>query len=128
MDFKRIDRIVIIAVAAIFILWAISRCVRRGGTDDATITNTQNGGLGNTPAANVFIYVDSLKMRTGPNTDSAVVQILYKNEEITFTGERSSFTQTIKLEQIMTEPWLKVKTKQGKTGWVFGGGVRPYRR
>ena len=76
----------------------------------------------------LYVCMDSLRMRRAPHKDSTAVKILGYGEELTDMGEFRN-EQTIKMspEYSVTEPWIKVKTKDGNTsGWVFGGGVRPY--
>ncbi len=75
----------------------------------------------------LYVCMDSLRMRRAPHKDSATVKLLGYGEEITDMGEYQN-EQTIKItpEYSATEPWIKVKTKDGRSGWVFGAGVRPY--
>jgi hypothetical protein len=75
----------------------------------------------------LYVSMDSLRMRRAPHKDSTAVKILGYGEELTDMGEYQN-EQTIKIspEYSVTEPWVKVKTSDGRIGWVFGGGVRPY--
>ena len=48
-----------------------------------------------------------------------------EQEALEFTGEKSNGTEEIVLRGVAyDEPWLKVKTKDGTEGWVFGGAVK----
>lgn len=111
-------------------VWGLSKC----GRDKKNNTEIQNGAESNvedgkTDALRRTLYVcmDSLRMRKAPHKDSATVKLLPYGDELIDMGEYQN-EQTIKMspEYSVTEPWIKVKTKDGRTGWVFGAGVRPY--
>ncbi|MBX2871731.1 MAG: SH3 domain-containing protein [Saprospiraceae bacterium] len=73
----------------------------------------------------LIAWVDLLNVRTEPNTDSKIVVSLRENAEVTYTGERTDELQTIELRATpFEEPWLKIRTADGKEGWVFGGAVQ----
>jgi len=75
----------------------------------------------------VYAWVDKLRMRTEPDTKSAVVAEIPEGGAMTFLDEKTDFTQQFTLRgKSYDEPWLKVKTTEGKTGWVYGGGVKFY--
>jgi len=72
----------------------------------------------------LYITIDGLNMRTGPHLDSTVIQKFPLFEEVYFTGEYSDSTQRISLGKVMAEEhWVKIKSKKGKVGWVYGAGV-----
>jgi len=53
--------------------------------------------------------------------------VLY--EEVHFLNEITPFTEKISLgTSVADEPWVKVKTKRGGEGWVYGAGVYYYKR
>jgi len=75
----------------------------------------------------VYAWVDKLRMRTEPDTKSAIVAEIPEGGAMTFLDEKTDFTQQITLRgKLHDEPWLKVKTTEGKIGWVYGGGVKFY--
>ncbi len=75
----------------------------------------------------VYAWVDKLRMRSEPDTKSEVVAEIPEGGAMTFLDEKTDFTQQITLRgKLYDEPWLKVKTTEGKTGWVYGGGVKFY--
>jgi len=115
-------------------VWGLSKCGRDKKSDGKDKTEAQNGSDANledgkTDALRRTLYVcmDSLRMRRAPHKDSVTVKLLPYGDELMDMGEYQN-EQTIKMspEYSVTEPWIKVKTKDGKTGWVFGAGVRPY--
>ncbi len=77
------------------------------------------------PSNKVVSWVDNLSIRKEPNLKSEVVTRVKENEELTLTGKKSDFKETIELRgKSYTEPWLEVQTSDGKTGWVFQGGTK----
>lgn len=85
----------------------------------------------NTPAeakSVLYITIDGLNMRTDPHLDSTVVIKLPLFEEVYFLNEVTDFKQEISLgKKIVNEPWVKVRTKKGREGWVYGAGVNYYK-
>jgi hypothetical protein len=88
------------------------------------------------PAASVVIQkvtplystIDGLNVRTGPSIKKGKIARLGLYEEVSFTGEVTDSLYTIDLGEISpTAPWVKVKLKDGKEGWVFGAGVSYYK-
>lgn len=77
----------------------------------------------------LYITIDNLKLRKAPSLDSTVVATLPLFEEVYFLGEVTEFTQEISLGyEIVEEPWVKVRTRKGYDGWVFGAGVHYYKK
>jgi hypothetical protein len=75
----------------------------------------------------LYVTMDSLKMRKEPNKDSELVKLLNYGDELIDMGEYQN-EQSIRIsaDYVATEPWIKIRTKDGITGWVFGAGVRTY--
>jgi hypothetical protein len=86
-----------------------------------------------TPAAapkytTLFVTIDGLKMRKEPGLKGAAIAKLDLYEQVYFLNKRSDFTQEISLgKEKVTDHWVKVRTKEGKEGWVFGAGVNYYK-
>lgn len=73
----------------------------------------------------LIAWVDLLNVRAEPNTKGEIVASLRENATVTYTGERTDESETIELRGTsFEEPWLKIRTADGKEGWVFGGAVR----
>jgi Tfp pilus assembly protein PilZ len=68
-------------------------------------------------------------MRRAPELDAEVIDEFELFEEVFFLDEVTDFTQEINLgKQIVNEPWIKVQSKQGRAGWVYGAGVHYYKK
>lgn len=73
----------------------------------------------------LIAWVDLLNVRAEPNTSGKIVASLRENAVFKYTGERTETLQTIELRGASFEaPWLKIRTAEGKEGWVFGGTVQ----
>ena len=85
-----------------------------------TVTNT---------ATRLYVTIDGLNIRSGPSLDSSILNKLVLFEEVHFLNEITPFTEQISLgASVADEPWIKVKTKRGGEGWVYGAGVYYYKR
>ncbi|MCB9333816.1 MAG: SH3 domain-containing protein, partial [Lewinellaceae bacterium] len=74
------------------------------------------------------VTINGLKMRKEPNLKSGVVTRLKLDEEVFFLNEKSEKRDTINLGyETVAEYWVKVRTKSGKDGWVFGAGVHYFK-
>lgn len=72
------------------------------------------------------VYIDDFKMRSGPGVQHEEVARLKENDMVTFSGEESMHSTPIKLRGVqLNATWLKVKTRDGVDGWIYGGGIKP---
>lgn len=121
-------------------MYALSRCSRdepQTVVTEATTsveentTHDENQARTAVPAAanKVYVCIDSFKLRTGYHLNDSIISYLPFGEELIYL-DKSNFEQTIKFSATnkATEPWVKVQTKKGQIGWVFGAGIRPYRK
>lgn len=80
-----------------------------------------------TPPAGVVQFrtaVADLRLRETPGEKGAILATLPKDALLEDMGEVSDFTTRVILRGIAyDEPWIKVKTADGKTGWVYAGGL-----
>lgn len=94
-------------------------------TPTAAKPKPQTKNLGTT----LYITIDNLNMRTHPHLDSAVVAQLPLFETVTFLNEVTEFKEEINLgKEMANEPWVKIQTKRGKAGWVYGAGVHYHKK
>lgn len=77
----------------------------------------------------LYVTIKGLNMRSGPGLSHRIVSRLELYEELEFLGEVSDSTEEIKLGEnlITNEPWVKVQTSKGQSGWVYGAGVDFYK-
>ncbi len=77
----------------------------------------------------LYVTIDGLKLRKGPSLDSMTILKLPLFEKVYFLDEVTDFKQKINLGRKVTEePWVKIKTKKGQSGWVYGAGVNYYKK
>lgn len=90
-----------------------------------TATTTPAGPV----ASKLFVTIDKLKIRTEPGLKSKVLGELPLFSEVYFMEEVTDSIYTLSLgKEIAHEPYIKVKTKRGTVGWVYGAGVNYYKK
>lgn len=76
----------------------------------------------------LYVTIDGLKMRKEPSLKGALVTKLDLYEQVYFLNKKSEKPEEISLGyEKVTDYWVKVRTKSGKEGWVFGAGVHYYK-
>jgi hypothetical protein len=76
----------------------------------------------------LFVTIDGLKMRKEAGLKGDLVAKLDLYEQVYFLNQKTEWTQEISLgKENVTDHWVKIKTKSGKVGWVFGAGVHYYK-
>jgi uncharacterized protein YgiM (DUF1202 family) len=94
-----------------------------GGTLAATPATPAEPAL-----SRLYVTIDKLKLRKGPGLDSVVVAQLPLFEEVYFLNEVTEYKTELSLGyEKANEPWVKVRTKKGKEGWVYGAGINYYK-
>lgn len=72
----------------------------------------------------LWVTIDKLKIRTSPGLGSEVLGELKLFDRVYFLDEVTDTTYQVNLGyETADEPYLKVKTKRGTVGWVYGAGV-----
>ncbi len=97
-------------------------CKNEGPTESATAENPS-------PEETVVRYkvvVDNLSLRDKPTQiGSQVLLLLKQGQSVVYLGETSEQSDRIVLRGVeYNEPWHRVRTADGKEGWLFGGGLR----
>ena len=73
----------------------------------------------------LFPWVDNVNVRDAATTDGKRVARIPEGEALKFTGKQSATKDAVLLRgMVYEEPWYEVTTKDGATGWVFGGTVK----
>ena len=77
---------------------------------------------------NLYVNIDSLRMRKDPRINADIVEYLTFGQELKDLEERS-FNERLKINKTETAiaPWIKVRTKKGNTGWVYGAYLLFYK-
>jgi len=78
----------------------------------------------------LYVTIDKLKFRAEPHVASRVIKELELFEEVIFLNEVTEKKKEVDWGNgiITNEPWIKVKTREGKTGWAYGAGLYFYKR
>ena len=77
----------------------------------------------------LYVVLDELKLRKGPSRDSSIVKQFKLHERVYFLEEVTEFRERINLgSRVAFEPWIKVRSKSGHEGWVYGAGVNYHRQ
>lgn len=78
--------------------------------------------------AALYVVLDQLKLRKGPSRDSAIVKEFKLHDRVYFLDQVTSFREKINLgDRMAYEPWVKIRSKSGHEGWVYGAGVHYHR-
>ncbi len=81
----------------------------------------------NSPIQKPLIFttnLDNLRLRDQPGKEGKELARLPIGTKVFDTGEVSEFTTPLKLRGVnFDEPWIKIKTAQGISGWIYGGGL-----
>lgn len=81
-----------------------------------------------TKYATLYVTIDGLKMRKTPGLKGEVIEKLELYEPVSFLNKKSEKTEEISLGyEKVTDHWVKIKSRSGKEGWVFGAGVHYYK-
>ena len=74
--------------------------------------------------ARLFVVIDKLKLRSEPGLKSEVLAELNLFDQVYFLDEMTDSTFEVNLgRMVVDEPYLKVRTKKGLEGWVYGAGI-----
>ncbi|MCC7464721.1 MAG: SH3 domain-containing protein [Saprospiraceae bacterium] len=97
--------------------------IKKSATPPPAAT-TANKSSGST----LYVSIDGLKVRKEPGLKGETLESLKLYEPVTFLNKKTEWTQEISLgTEKVTDHWVKVRTKTGNEGWVFGAGVHFYK-
>jgi Bacterial SH3 domain len=98
---------------------------------ETTVPFNPDGGGTAESGSSVTLYtvVSDVKMRSEPGLNSKIIGKLPKDAAVTYLRVQTDKTQKLTIDNVPhDEPWLKVRTKRGTVGWVYGGTVRAYKK
>ncbi len=76
----------------------------------------------------LFVTIDGLNVRNAPNVKAKSFGKLKLYDEVVFMNDVTKETTKLSLGTTeANEPWIKIKTKKGTVGWVYGAGVSYYK-
>lgn len=77
-----------------------------------------------TPGSKLYVTIDKLKLRKTPGLKGELLGELKLFDEVYYQDEVTDSTYEVNLgKEMADEPYVKVKTKRGTVGWVYGAGV-----
>jgi hypothetical protein len=71
----------------------------------------------------LFTWVDKVNVRNAANTKGKVVGRIPAGEPMVYLGKKMNTEEIVLRGVVYNEPWLQIRMKDGKEGWVFGGAV-----
>ena len=73
--------------------------------------------------------INNLKVRSEPSLNSEVLEELSLGSKVIYDGAVTDSIYTLNLgTREASEPYVKIRTWKGKTGWVYGAGVDYYQK
>jgi hypothetical protein len=78
----------------------------------------------------LYVTIENLNLRTQPNVSGKLLGRLRLYEPVTFLNEVTETTQQVTLAngEVTNEPWIKIRTQKGVSGWVYGAGINFYKK
>lgn len=119
------NRHALLALGAAFLM---SACQPESGSREQTDAKSSVDAVETPPTEQVSftVQVEGLRLRSEAGPEAQVIRTLTKGELLIDAGEVSDFTTPIRLRGIdFDEPWIKVRTTDEETGWVYGGALNP---
>ena len=98
-------------------------------SETASSSSSTSSASDNQDLSRLYITIDKLKLREEPNLESDVILEFPLFERVWFMNEITEFKEEINLgKELANEPWVKVKSKKGHIGWVYGAGVHYHKQ
>lgn len=82
-----------------------------------------------TEGQQLYVTIEGLNVRSEPSLKAKSFGKLKLFDQVTFLGKVTDEAQKLSLgTDEAEEPWVKIKTKRGTIGWVYGAGVSYYKK
>jgi hypothetical protein len=76
----------------------------------------------------LYVTIEGLNVRAEPNLKAKSFGKLKLHDQVAFLDKVTEGTQKLSLgTEEANEPWVKIRTKRGTIGWVYGAGVSYYK-
>lgn len=98
-----------------------------------TSANSPDSGTNSTPkepqGSKLYVTIDKLKVRKTPGLKGEFLGELKLFDEVYYMNEVTDSLYEVNLgKEKAREPYVKIKTKRGTVGWVYGAGVHYAKR
>lgn len=141
----RTELVILIILLGFFVLWAFKQCSDSiqpikeiEAVSDTTSFDTTDLELSENRVDTVqivqeqtilYVNINNLKLRAEPNLNSEVLEELSLGSKVIYDGAVTDSIYTLNLgTREASEPYIKIRTRKGKTGWVYGAGVDYYQK
>jgi hypothetical protein len=72
----------------------------------------------------LYVWLNNLRVRESPDLSSEITDTLQFAEEVEYLNEISTIKTRVTIRgKKYNAPWVKIKLKSGKTGWVYSVGL-----
>ncbi len=76
----------------------------------------------------LYVTIEGLNVRAEPSLKAKSFGKLKLHDQVAFLDKVTEDTQKLSLgTEEANEPWVKIRTKRGTIGWVYGAGVSFYK-
>jgi cytoskeletal protein RodZ len=94
------------------------------GTGSQTAATETAAPKETTGLSKLYVTIDKLKVRKSPGLKGELLGELKLFDEVYYMNEVTDSTFEVNLgREKANEPYVKIKTKRGTVGWVYGAGV-----
>ncbi len=141
----RTELVILIILLGFFVLWAFKQCSNSiqpiEETEEASETvsiDTTSPEISDIKVDTVqivqeqtilYVNINNLKLRAEPSLNSEVLEELSLGSKVIYDGAVTDSIYTLNLgAREASEPYVKIRTWKGKTGWVYGAGVDYYQK
>lgn len=104
-------------IAILLLLFTTFSCSNKKGSVDGA-----NAGLidSNVQLEEFFVWVENARIRKNPDLNAAVITETIGGEKLVWLGDSSKEKTRVNIRGVEFEDvWFKVKTEDGKEGWIF---------
>ncbi len=141
----RTELVILIILLGFFVLWAFKQCsdsiqpieeleeVSENASIDTISLELSENKVDTVQIVQektiLYVNINNLKLRAEPNLNSEVLEELSLGSKVIYDGAVTDSIYTLNLgTREASEPYIKIKTWKGKTGWVYGAGVDYYQK
>ena len=73
----------------------------------------------------LYVWLDNLRVREKPDLSLKIIDYLQFADEVEYLNEMSTTKSKVTIRgNTYNAPWIKIKTKSGKIGWVYSIGFK----